>query len=67
MTSRPSEALPIVERLRDEPQFDGADEDFDCLMTPSGWCEAAGSESCEFECPLRQMQRVFPSDPARPA
>jgi hypothetical protein len=46
----------------DEPCFDdfgdgdGDDEhEFDCHMDASGYCGAAGSEDCEFECPYRRM------------
>jgi hypothetical protein len=28
------------------------DDDFDCHMRPDGQCGAAGSEYCDFECPV---------------
>lgn len=28
------------------------DDDFDCHMTPDGYCELAGSEECDWECPF---------------
>lgn len=31
----------------DDDEFD----DFDCQMGPDGFCGAAGSEWCEWECP----------------
>lgn len=31
------------------------DDDFDCYMIPDGYCMAAGSEYCDFECPYRDM------------
>ena len=34
----------------DEYDYDG--EDFDCHMGPDGQCGAAGSEECDFECPV---------------
>lgn len=38
----------------DEPEDDedGLD-DLSCQMGPDGFCGAAGSEWCEFECPYR--------------
>ena len=42
----------------DDPGFDNVDDDedfdlpFDCHMGPDGYCGAAGSEDCEFECPV---------------
>ncbi len=29
------------------------DEDFDCGETDDGYCQYAGSEWCDFECPFR--------------
>jgi hypothetical protein len=29
------------------------DDDFECYMGPDGQCGAAGSEMCDFECPIR--------------
>ena len=58
-----------VERIAPEPrgfvewdyepdEFDReAEEDFDCHMGPDGYCGAAGSEDCEFECPYRREMR----------
>lgn len=41
------------------PDYDGGyteededDFDFDCHMRPDGQCGAAGSEMCDFECPM---------------
>ena len=47
---------------REDPFFDDDDPDeeedfFDCHMGPGGYCGAAGSEDCEFECPYRRAQR----------
>lgn len=28
------------------------DDDFDCMMGPDGLCEKAGSEECDWECPV---------------
>lgn len=32
---------------------DDEDGDFDCMMMADGLCMAAGSEWCDFECPMR--------------
>ena len=40
----------------DELEDDDEDEFFDCKMGPGGYCGAAGSEDCEFECPYRRLQ-----------
>ena len=37
----------------DETEDLDDEEDFDCYMTASGQCGAAGSEWCDFECPFR--------------
>jgi hypothetical protein len=47
---------------RDDLGFDDGDDPehedfFDCHMGPSGYCGAAGSEDCEFECQHRREQR----------
>lgn len=39
---------------------DEEDAEFDCHMGPGGYCGAAGSEWCEFECPYRRDQRRRP-------
>jgi hypothetical protein len=38
----------------DDPEFDDAEDDefFDCGMTPDGQCMKAGSEECDWECPI---------------
>ena len=37
----------------DDPEFDEEDDElFDCHMGPDGYCGAAGSEDCDFECPI---------------
>lgn len=37
----------------DDPEFDDADEwEFDCGMDRNGQCGLAGSEECDFECPV---------------
>lgn len=44
----------------DDPDFDDDNEsEFpdDCGMTPSGQCTMAGSEDCDWECPL--MSRII--------
>lgn len=39
-----------------DDEFEGADDDddfeFDCGMYPDGQCGKAGSEECDFECPV---------------
>jgi hypothetical protein len=37
--------------MGEDPDFDD-DEFFDCHMGSDGYCGAAGSEDCEFECPI---------------
>jgi hypothetical protein len=37
---------------RDWDEEDG-DDDFDCHLGPDGQCGAAGSEMCDWECPMR--------------
>jgi hypothetical protein len=37
----------------DEEDFDPADE---CMLGPDGQCGLAGSEWCDFECPLRDSE-----------
>jgi hypothetical protein len=37
----------------DENEDDEEDE-FDCSMDSDGYCDAAGSEECELECPYRR-------------
>jgi hypothetical protein len=42
-----------------DDDFDDAEENFfDCHMGPDGYCGAAGSEDCEFDCPYRRAQRL---------
>lgn len=42
----------------DDPEFDDEEEfDGNCGMTPSGQCTMAGSEDCDWECPL--MARII--------
>ena len=36
----------------DEPDEFDDDEFFDCGMTPDGQCMKAGSEECDWECPV---------------
>jgi hypothetical protein len=36
----------------DDDDYDLDDEPFDCHMRPDGQCGAAGSEECDFECPI---------------
>lgn len=38
--------------------FDPDDEDatFDCALGPDGQCGKAGSEECDFECPMRDSE-----------
>ncbi len=46
-----------LDMLDDEEigRTDALEEAFDnCSMGPDGFCGAAGSEYCEFECPLRR-------------
>ena len=43
----------------DDDEFDDWDDDddelpFDCHMDRDGFCGAAGSEECDFECPVMQ-------------
>lgn len=48
----------------DEPDDDFDDEDnFDCGMTPDGQCMKAGSEECDWECPV--MARIIRKENAK--
>lgn len=43
----------------DEEYDDGAPEDedeFDCHLGPDGQCGKAGSEECDWECPMRNSE-----------
>ncbi len=33
------------------------EEEFDCHMGPDGQCGAAGSEMCDWECPIMRARR----------
>ncbi len=48
----------------DDPEFDDEDDEFpmDCHMHHDGQCGAAGSEWCEFECPVMAEWRREPWD-----
>lgn len=48
-------AYPDFDDLDDEREYE---DEFDCHMGPGGYCGAAGSEDCEFECPYRAAQRA---------
>ena len=45
----------------DDPNED--DFEFDCHLGPDGQCGKAGSEECDWECPLR-MSEFFAGSPA---
>lgn len=39
---------------------DDCDDEFDCGMYPDGQCSKAGSEECDFECPvMAEIHRRF--------
>jgi hypothetical protein len=46
--------------------FDDEEDEFDCHMRPDGYCGAAGSEDCEFDCPNRWEQRRAAMDEKQP-
>jgi hypothetical protein len=48
----------------DDPDFDDEDDEWpaDCHMHHDGQCGAAGSEWCEFECPVMAEWRREPWD-----
>lgn len=39
--------------MDEDEDYDGFDDEFDCGLMPDGQCLKAGSEECDFECPLR--------------
>jgi hypothetical protein len=41
----------LLDENVDDEEFDNFLE-FDCRMGPDGQCGAAGSEECDFECPI---------------
>lgn len=53
-----------VDDFDDDPDFDGDDDD-DCAMMPDGQCGKAGSEECDFECPI--MADIFRREAAKKA
>lgn len=64
MSGKPSEErLVHIENclndceMEDDNAFDGSDEEFDCsqyVHDGTIYCNAIGSEDCEFECPYRE-------------
>jgi hypothetical protein len=40
----------------DDNDYDGDDDMFDCSLGRDGQCGKAGSEECEFECPMRDSE-----------
>ena len=54
---------PMQDQI-DDHLFDDYDDDLDeefdpedeCMLGPDGQCGAAGSEWCDFECPLRDSE-----------
>lgn len=44
--------------LGDEPDWQDEWEEFDCHMDRSGQCGMAGSEDCDFECPVMASIRA---------
>lgn len=45
------EREPDYADYEDDDEYDPED-DFDCHMGPDGQCGAAGSEMCDWECPV---------------
>lgn len=45
--------------IDDQMIVDAEDDDeyFDCHMGPDGQCGAAGSEECDWECPVMRRRR----------
>jgi hypothetical protein len=48
----PDCGLPHCVCFDDDDQPDEDDDLEDCMMGPDGYCGAAGSEYCDWECPL---------------
>lgn len=47
--------------FEDEDRLDDDADDFgDCMMGPDGYCGAAGSEYCDWECPLHPSHFGMP-------
>lgn len=45
----------------DDHRDDEPDALDDCMMGPDGYCGAAGSEHCDFECPLHNTYFGLPT------
>lgn len=59
MSDTPPTAVPPTDPEEWDEDYDNdfdEEEDFDCHMYPDGQCGAAGSEMCDFECPV--MARI---------
>jgi hypothetical protein len=56
--------VPVIDYEDDDPRdWDEEDgDDFDCHLRPDGQCGAAGSEMCDWECPLRESELFVGSD-----
>lgn len=61
----PYPTWPLHAVMQDDDRFDDFDlddeddEDFiDCMMGPDGFCGKAGSEECEFDCPVMREHRA---------
>jgi hypothetical protein len=53
------------ERIPPQEEFDDWDDDgeeeeweFDCAMGRDGQCDKAGSEECDFECPVMENAKA---------
>lgn len=45
-----------VPDYEDDDVFDEEDFEFDCHLGPDGQCGKAGSEECDWECPMRDSE-----------
>jgi hypothetical protein len=45
-----------------DDDFDDGDDLLDCALDAEGYCGHAGTEQCDFECPLRDSEYFRGSD-----
>ena len=50
--------IPEPEDDWEEDDEEDEFESFDCHMDRNGYCGAAGSEECEFECPYNRLKGI---------